>query len=141
MFLIAPNVRNGGELMHDEIDTILSMTPAMAPVWAQFVTEDGEDRWSGRVHVWAHIKTGWTRDEKDTHAFLGNDIAEDRFRVEGMILWDGPDLVLVSETESVFLQYSETEEDESITPAQIKTACANQRRKWLKGRDDEPASK
>jgi hypothetical protein len=93
----------------DDVSTIISLVAAAVPMWAVFTTEEDEPEiWTERVHMWTHTRTGLSRDEKDTRRFLnpGDELPADRFEVEGMTLDEG-ELVLVHDSEFVFLGYSE----------------------------------
>jgi hypothetical protein len=89
---------------------IIAITAPTVPVWAVFTSEEGEPEiWTERVHLWAHIKTGLSQDGKDSEAFLGNEVPSDEFKIEAMVLDEG-NLVVVSESQFVFMGYSTTEQ-------------------------------
>lgn len=91
---------------------IVGITAPSVPLWAVFTSEDGEPEiWTERVHLWAHVRTGLSQDDKDSEAFLGNEVPADEFKVEAMVLDEGS-LVLVSESEFVFMGYSTSEQIE-----------------------------
>jgi hypothetical protein len=91
---------------------IVGITAPSVPLWTVFTSEDGEPEiWTERVHLWAHVRTGLSPDDKDSEAFLGNEVPGDEFKVEAMVLDEGS-LVLVSESEFVFMGYSTSEQIE-----------------------------
>src|SRR5712664_596764 len=95
----------------DERQTrIVAITAPSVPLWAVFTSEEGEqERWTERVHLWAHTRTGLSQDDKDIEAFLGNEVPSDEFKIEAMVLDEG-NLVVVSESQFVFMGYSTTEQ-------------------------------
>jgi hypothetical protein len=91
---------------------IVSITAPSVPTWAVFTSEDGEaEIWTEPVHLWAQVKSGLSSDDKDTEEFLGREVPADEYKVEGMVLDEG-DLVLVSESQFVFLGNSTNEQAE-----------------------------
>ncbi|MBV9498279.1 MAG: hypothetical protein JO138_02790 [Acidobacteriaceae bacterium] len=96
----------------DTVTTIVNLVSAVVPMWAVFTSEEGEPEiWTERVHLWAHTRTGLSQDEKASRKFLdpGDDLPSDDVRVQGMTLDEGH-LVLVEQSEFVFLGYSEVAE-------------------------------
>jgi len=111
---------------------IIAITAPTVPVWAVFTSEEGEPEiWTERVHLWAHTKTGLSQDGKDSEAFLGNEVPSDEFKIEAMVLDEG-NLVLVSESQFVFMGYSTTEEVDprSEWERRVKTARKLYRRRY-----------
>ena len=111
---------------------IVAITAPSVPLWAVFTNEEDEPEiWTEQVHLWAHIRTGLRKDDKDSEAFLGNEVRSDEFKVEAMVLDEG-DLVLVSETQFVFMGYSTTEQVDpgSEWEGRVKTARRVYRRRY-----------
>jgi hypothetical protein len=89
---------------------IVTITAPSVPLWAVFTSEEGEPEiWTERVHLWAHVRTGLSQDDKDSEAFLGKEVLSDEFEVEAMVLDEGH-LVLGSQSQCGFLGYSSGEE-------------------------------
>jgi len=122
----------------DERQTrIVAISAPSVPLWAVFTNEEDEPEiWTERVHLWAHIRTGLRQDDKDTAEFLGNEVPSDEFKVEAMVLDEG-DLVLVSESQFVFMGYSTTEEVDprSEWEGKVKTARKLYRRRCRYGEE------
>jgi hypothetical protein len=111
---------------------IAAITAPSVPLWVVFTNEEGEPEiWTERVHLWAQVRIGLSREEKDTQAYLGNEVPSDEFKVEAMVLDEG-DLVVVSESQFIFMGYSTTEEAEprSEWEGRVKTARRLFRRRF-----------
>lgn len=112
---------------------IIAITAPTVPMWAVFTSEEGDEPeiWTERVHLWAHTRTGLSQDDKDIEAILDNEVPSDEFKIEAMVLYED-NLVVVSESQFVFMGYSTTEQADagSEWKGKVKSARRSYRRRY-----------
>jgi hypothetical protein len=109
----------------DMVTTVIGIVPPSAPLWAVFAAEEsGDEIWTERVHLWAHTRTALPADRAAEETFIDREVPAPRVEVQSMVLCEG-DLVLATETEWLFLGYSEKE---SASVEDWRDAIKNARR-------------